>query len=520
MAAKNEKTLRLILGDQLNSQHSWFRQRRKNLAYTLMEVRQETDYVTHHIQKVAGFFAAMREFSNGLIRNGHSVFHIRLDDPDNEHTLEGNLQKLIRNQGFTRFEYVFPDEYRLDRQMEEIASRLSVPVSAVDSEHFLTKRDDVRRFFQGKKRFLMESFYRHMRRRHNILLEEGRPAGGAWNFDQRNRRRYDGAVPIPPVKVFKNDVSDIADMIARSHLKTIGDIEPDRLVWPVNRDQALEQLQEFVQGRLPYFGTYQDSMTSTSEALFHSRLSFALNTKMIHPMEVIRAATERALSTSGAKVGIEQLEGFVRQILGWREYVRGIYWAHMPGYQDLNYFGNKGSLPEFYWTGDTSMNCLRTAISQSLKHAYAHHIQRLMITGNYALLAGVHPDEVDAWYLGIYMDAVQWVEIVNTRGMSQFADGGIVATKPYVSSGNYIQKMSDYCSSCLYEPRQKTGERSCPFNSLYWDFLDRNRIKLEKNPRTAMMYRTWDRMEGTTREAILKQAMHYRSPSKARGHGV
>jgi deoxyribodipyrimidine photolyase-related protein len=252
-------------------------------------------------------------------------------------------------------------------------------------------------------------------------------------------------------------------------------------------------------------------MTSDSWSLFHSRLSFALNTKMLHPMEVIRAAIEQSKKKSGQAVGIEQLEGFVRQILGWREYMRGIYWAHMPGYETLNYFDHKAALPDYYWNADTRMNCVRAAIAQSLKHAYAHHIQRLMVTGNFALLAGVDPDEVDAWYLGIYIDAVQWVEIINTRGMSQFADGGIVATKPYISSANYIRKMSDYCNGCNYEHGKNTGERACPFNSLYWDFLNRNRRKLEKNPRIAMMYRTWDRMKNDARKELLKQAKQYKA---------
>ncbi len=509
---RREKTLRLILGDQLNSNHSWFRENPRDTAYVMMEVRQETDYALHHIQKVAGFFAAMRGFSDQLTRLGHRVYYLRLDDPENEQDIEDNLRKLIKKHGSTRLEYLLPDEYRLDRQLEGAASRLPVPVKVTDTEHFLTRREDLKKFFQDKKRFLMESFYRQMRKKHTVLLERnGTPMGSAWNFDKDNRNPYDGAVSLPPAMVFQNDVSDIVEMIARSGVKTMGQIEPKRFIWPIKRKQALEQLHEFFRERLPHFGTYQDSMTTKSWSLFHSRLSFALNTKMLHPMEVIRAAVGRARSRSGKKVGIEQLEGFVRQILGWREYMRGVYWALMPRYQGLNYFEHKGTLPDFYWTGKTTMHCLSTAITQSLEHAYAHHIQRLMITGNFALLSGVHPDEVDAWYLGIYVDAVQWVEMVNTRGMSQFADGGLVATKPYVSSANYIQKMSDYCDHCRYNPRKKTGEQACPFNSLYWDFFIRNRPKLEKNPRVAVTYRSWDRMDGRIREALLEQAKQHRA---------
>ena len=505
------KTLRLILGDQLNLDHSWFKKTDSHVVYTMMEVRQETDYVKHHIQKVAGFFAAMRSFAKELSDQGHRVIYLRLDDPKNEQRIESNLKNLVKKENITRFEYLLPDEYRLDRQLASIASRLPVPTESFDTEHFLTTRTDLEKLFEGKKRYLMESFYRHMRKKHEILLEDGKPAGGKWNYDQSNRNRYDGAVPLPPVKAFPNDVTDITEMIDRSGARTFGEIEPERFIWPVNRRQALDQMAEFVRDRLPHFGTYQDAMTTESWSLFHSRLSFALNTKMLHPMEVIESAIQQSRKPSGRSVTIEQLEGFVRQILGWREYMRGIYWAHMPDYETLNHFGHKGDLPEFYWTADTRMQCMQAAISQSLQHAYAHHIQRLMVTGNFALLAGVHPDQVDAWYLGVYIDAVQWVEIVNTRGMSQFADGGMVATKPYISSANYIRKMSDYCDRCWYEPGAKSGNRSCPFNSLYWDFLIRHRRKLEKNPRVAMMYRTLDRMKEDNRQQLLKQARKYKA---------
>lgn len=508
-------TLRLILGDQLNARHSWFDKVRKDVIYTLMEVRQETDYVKHHIQKMVGFFSAMRHFGATLSRKGHRVVYLRLDDPPNEQSFERNLIRLIKAHHVARFEYLQPDEYRLDIQLADIASRLTVPSAVVDTEHFLTSRSDVARHFKGKQRYLMESFYRYMRKRYDILMVDGKPAGGKWNYDHSNRKRYDGAVPLPAPTVFDNDVSDIVAMIDRCGVPTFGDIDPKKLIWPVTRDQALFQLASFIDKRLPHFGTYQDAMTAGSWSLFHSLLSFALNTKMLHPMEVIQAAIARAQATSGAIVSVEQLEGFARQILGWREYMRGIYWSHMPAYATMNHFGHTADLPDFYWTADTHMNCMRTAISQSLAQAYAHHIQRLMITGNFALLAGVHPDQVDNWYLGIYIDAVQWVEIVNTRGMSQFADGGMVATKPYVSSANYIRKMSDYCDNCHYQWRKNTGDRSCPFNSFYWAFLHRHRQQLANNPRVAMMFRTWDRMKEDKQRELLTQAETYQTALNA-----
>jgi deoxyribodipyrimidine photolyase-related protein len=293
--------------------------------------------------------------------------------------------------------------------------------------------------------------------------------------------------------------------IQQAQLKTIGAIDPLNFSWTVTRAAAVNLLHEFIEQALPLFGTYQDAMTTQHWYLYHSRLSFALNVKLIGPREVIRAV-EHAYNAHPNTYELNQIEGFIRQILGWREYMRGIYWAKMPEFSELNYFGNEAKLPSWYWTGETKMNCLHRAIKQSLDHAYAHHIQRLMVTGNFASLLGVHPDEVDRWYLGIYIDAFEWVEITNTRGMSQFADGGIVGSKPYVSSAAYVQKMSNYCDGCYYHYKDKFGEKACPFNTLYWDFYDRNRALLERNPRIGMMYKVWDKMEAAQKQLMLEKA--------------
>ncbi len=503
-------TLRLILGDQLNANHSWFKTPEPRCAYVLMEVRQETDYVKHHVQKVAAFFAAMRAFAKHLSTAGHRVTYLRLDDPQNRQSIPENIRHLLRTGKFGRFEYLLPDEHRLDVQLKELAASLPVPAAAADTEHFLTERHELGTLFDGKKRFLMESFYRRMRKRHGVLMDGEKPAGGFWNFDAENRTPYDGRVPIPEPLLFENDVRDIAAMAAAAKVATFGEIDAARLPWPIDRAQALALLTAFIRDGLPHFGTYQDAMSLASWSLFHGRLSFALNTKMLHPMEVIQAAV-KARQEAPRRIGLQQVEGFVRQILGWREYMRGVYWALMPGFEKMNHFGHDRPLPDFYWTGRTRMRCLAEAIGQSLRHAYAHHIQRLMVTGNFALLAGVHPDEVDAWYLGIYIDAVQWVEMPNTRAMSQFADGGRIATKPYVSSANYIRRMSDYCGACAYRAEKKHGEGACPFNSLYWDFYARHRETLATNPRIGMMIRTWDRMAALEQKRILKQAAAYRA---------
>ena len=298
-------------------------------------------------------------------------------------------------------------------------------------------------------------------------------------------------------------------MIAAAGIETIGSIDPARVTWPLTREEALAGLDHFLAHGLARFGAYQDAMTERHPFLYHSRLSFALNVKLIHPLEVVERTVDWWRAHE-ADIDIAQVEGFVRQIIGWREYMRGIYWDKMPGFAESNFFGHHRPLPAFFWTGDTRMNCLKHAIGQSLEHAYAHHIQRLMITGNFALLAGIHPDEVDAWYLGIYIDAIEWVEITNTRGMSQFADGGVTATKPYVSSANYINRMSDYCGNCDYAHTKRTGEGACPFNSLYWDFFDRHHGKLGDNHRLAMVYRMLDRMDPEERTALRDQAEYYR----------
>ena len=501
-------TLRLILGDQLNTRHSWFAHPSRDVTFVMMEMRQETDCARHHVQKVAAFFAAMRAFATALQEQGHRVRYLRLDDAENRQELPVNLALIAEETGAERIEYMLPDEYRLDRQLQDFAAAVSLSCSAVDSEHFLTERDELERMFAGKKQYLMERFYREMRRTHDVLMDQGEPTGGRWNFDRENRNRWDGEIEAPQRMNPRNDVTDIVTMIRDSGAETIGSIDAGALPWPVTRDQAWKQLSAFIEQALPYFGSWQDAMSTGEPFLFHSLLSFALNVKLLHPMEVIRAA-EDAWNSDPDRYGLPQVEGFIRQVLGWREYMRGIYWARMPEYAALNVLEHDRALPGFYWTAETGMACMRHAIGQSLEYAYAHHIQRLMVTGNFALLAGIDPDEVDAWYRGIYIDAIEWVEITNTRGMSQYADGGIVGSKPYVSSANYIRKMSDYCGECRYDHRKRHGENACPFNSLYWHFLDRHRKRFSGNPRMAQMYRVFDRMDAEERRATLRQAEHW-----------
>jgi deoxyribodipyrimidine photolyase-related protein len=504
------RTIRLILGDQLHGEHSWYRMHDPSVLYVLMEIRQETDYVRHHIRKIVAFFLAMRRFAESLSAQGHALHYVRLDDPENRQNLTENLRQLVARYGVTRIDYQLPDEYRLDGQLKGLSGALGIEVQSFDTEHFLTQRDELARLSANRKPYLMERFYRAMRRRYGILMEGDAPAGGKWNYDTENRARLPEDLPVPEPIRFSDpaEIRLLAQMIDRAGVRTLGQLNEQDWFWPSCREDALRMLDHFLESGLPQFGRYQDAMSSRSGTVFHSLLSFALNTKMLSPLEVVRRA-EAWWQNDPLPEKLPQAEGFIRQILGWREYMRGVYWAEMPGFARANYFGHQRPLPSFYWNGETEMNCLRQAIGQSLHRAYAHHIQRLMITGNFALLAGVDPGEVDQWYLGIYADAIEWVEITNTRGMSQFADGGVTGTKPYVSSANYIRKMSDYCAGCRYDPAIRTGPGACPFNSLYWHFHHRHRALLGSNFRLAQVYRNWDRMDALQRDVLLRQAEEY-----------
>jgi deoxyribodipyrimidine photolyase-related protein len=503
-----KKTLRLILGDQLNSNHSWFKSVDDSVTYVMMEIRTETDYTQHHIQKVVGIFAAMRNFAQQLKSNNHNLIYFHLNDENNLQSFQSNIQSLISKLQFTNFEYQLPDEYRVDEDLKQLCNAISITSISVDSEHFFTTRTELGAFFQGKKTFLMESFYRAMRKKHDVLMEGDQPLTGKWNYDSDNRKKLPkDHKPTSPL-VFNNDVSDILIEINKTDIKTIGSIDANNFLWPINREQSIELLDFFATECLPLFGSFQDAMSPNEWSIYHSRISFSMNIKLISPKEVIERVTKEWQERSN-EIEYHQLEGFVRQIIGWREYMRGIYWNEMPNYANLNYFNNLEKLPSWFWTGNTKMNCLKDAVNQSLNYGYAHHIQRLMITGNFALLAGVHPNEIDTWYLGIYIDAFEWVQITNTRGMSQFADGGIVGTKPYVSSASYIDKMSNYCGSCYYKKSIKTGDKACPFNSLYWNFYDKNESKLAKNPRIGMMYNVWRKMKPEDKTALLEQADFY-----------
>lgn len=501
--------LRLILGDQLNAGHSWFRQTDDQCLYLIAELKQETGYVKHHVQKICAFFAAMQSFATALQQAGHRVLYLTLDDTADAADLPALMRRIIAEHGIRLFEFQRPDEYRLLEQLRAFAASLDIPVHECDSEHFLLPFDEIGRHFKPGKAHRMEMFYRRMRKRYDLLMTDGEPIGGQWNFDRDNREPLtpEAIAQLPAPLSFSNDVSAILARLERHGIEHFGRPMPT-LLWPVTRRQARDLLTFFCAELLPRFGRFQDAMTAVGDArwsLYHSRLSFALNSKMLHPKQVLDAALN-AWQQDPQRISLAQIEGFVRQILGWREFVRGLYWANMPGYATRNALEAQRPLPAFFWNGQTRMRCLRESLGQSLDYAYAHHIQRLMVIGNFALLAGLDPDAVDNWYLGVYVDAIEWVELPNTRGMSQFADGALLASKPYAASGQYIDRMSDYCNGCRYRIRERSTEHACPFNSLYWHFLQRHRARFESNPRMALVYKNWDRQTEESRRALLARA--------------
>jgi deoxyribodipyrimidine photolyase-related protein len=501
--------IRFVLGDQLNLQHPWFTKPEPSALVVLMEMRQETDYVVHHIQKVVAFFGAMRAFAEELSNSGHRVEYLRINDPRNRQNLVENLKWLAAEHGATRLELQEPDEYRLDVLYKSLEKTLGIAVSITGTHHFITSRYSLSERFPKAKQFRQEVLYRQLRVETGVLMDGKEPVGGNWNYDADNRKAFDARLPIPEPLVWKA-TPGLEDLIAQAGVKTMGEWGKGLRYWPITRSESLDLLNDFIEHRLPFFGPYQDAMGHGQPFLYHSRLSFSLNTHQLHPLEVVQRV-EQAWRAEPERIPLASAEGFIRQVLGWREYVRGIYWHTMPNYATGNALGHRAKLPAWYWTGNTRMACMRAAIGQSLQYAYAHHIQRLMITGNFALLLGVDPSEVDAWYLGIYADAIEWVEMPNTRGMSQWADGGLMASKPYISSGQYIKKMGNHCAACAYSVAERTGPKACPFNALYWDFVDRHRNLLQRNPRMAMACRSFDQFSPQTRAALLEKAAEVKS---------
>jgi len=504
--AKKPRHLVLVFGDQLDRHSAAFDGFDPAAdAVWMAEVTEESTHVWSHKARITIFLSAMRHFRDGLDKEGLTVHYRLLDHPKNRGSLSEELTSTLQQLKPKRLISVMPGAWRVQEALKKSAEAMNTELEIRPDRHFLSSPEDFSQYAAQRKQLRMESFYRQVRKRTGILMEGDKPAGRKWNFDADNRQGFgkEGPGSIPAPRSFPPDA------VTREVMAVVEKRFPDhpgrlkRFDWPITANQAHLALDDFIDYRLHDFGPYQDAMWTGEPYLYHSRLSAALNLKLLDPRRVV-ASAQKAYDDGMAP--LNSVEGFIRQIIGWREYVRGVYWHFMPDYLNQNALAASGPLPLFYWTGKTDMNCLKQAIGQTLEYGLCHHIQRLMVTGLFALLLGVKPQEVHQWYLAVYVDAVEWVELPNTLGMSQFADGGVMASKPYAASGKYIQRMSNYCIDCPYEPGQSVGEKACPFTTLYWDFLMRHEPLLKKNPRMQLQLRNLNRLSTDERRRIKQQA--------------
>lgn len=500
--------LRLVLGDQLSTQISSLSDIDKEIDTVLMcEIWDEATYVKHHKKKIAFLFSAMRHFAAHLKDIGYAIRYIKLDDTDNSSSFTGEVKRTIEDLQPNKVIVTEAGEYRVQQMIENWNKDLNIEVDIRPDNRFLATHTDFQDWAKGRKTLRMEYFYREMRKKYDVLMTpDGSPEGGEWNYDDQNRKSFDPTLDIPKPYTAQIDkiTQDVIELVSQRFESHFGDLEP--FYFAVTREQALYALEKFIEERLSNFGDYQDAMVENEPWLFHSHLSFYINCGLLLPLEVIKKAEDAYYNK---KAPLNAVEGFIRQILGWREYVRGIYWMMMPDYAEANYLNAKRNLPSFFWDANTKMNCMRQSIKETKENAYAHHIQRLMVIGNFCLIAGLSPDEVNEWYLLVYADAYEWVEMPNVTGMILFADGGKLASKPYAASGSYINKMSDYCKNCSYSVTKKNGPKACPFNYLYWNFMDENKDTLEGNPRLGFSYRTLNKMSDEKRKAIRNDALRF-----------
>lgn len=503
------RRLRLVLGDQLQHDSPQFdaldpaRDR-----IVLIEAPGEATHVWSHKARIVIFLAAMRHFANALAARGLPFVYVTLDDPAFADIpgLVDRLKRVIARERAEELVIVEPGDWRLEQALLALPAQLDVRLTVLPDRHFMCSREDFARWAGGKRELRMEFFYRQMRKTHRVLLDgAGEPEGGAWNYDMENRRGFPKGGPgeIAAAARFAPDAvtREVIELVEGHFARHPGELT--HFAWPVTRAQALEALQRFVDARLEHFGRFQDAMWTDTPFGWHALLSSSMNLKLLDPREVIAAAQAAYLRR---KLPLASVEGFIRQVLGWREFIRGVYWQFMPTMGRANHYQHRRPLPAWYWTGKTRMHCMRQCVGQTLAHGYAHHIQRLMITGQFALLAEIEPQQVSDWYLAVYVDAVEWVELPNVAGMALHADGGRFTSKPYVASGQYIKRMSNYCTGCAYRPELRTGPQACPMTVLFWRFLDKHERALSANPRTIMMAKNVGRLSAEERAAIRAQA--------------
>jgi deoxyribodipyrimidine photolyase-related protein len=498
-------SLHLVFADQLSDSLASLQGLNKaHDTVMLCEVMEEASYVPHHPKKIAFLFSAMRHFAAELEAEGVHVRYVKLDDAKNTGSFTGEVQRAVAELKPSNVVVTEPGEYRVLQMMKEWQESVDIPVEILPDTRFLSTHAEFSKWAKGKKQLRMEFFYREMRKKYSILMDpDGKPTGGEWNYDKENRKPPKSGMSSPARISHKKSAltNEVLMLVKERFIHHFGTLKPFH--YAVTRKQALMELDHFIAKLLPNFGDYQDAMVADEPYLYHSLISSYLNAGLLLPLEICERA-EAAYRAGNAP--LNAVEGFIRQILGWREYVRGIYWQFMPEYGERNHLNATRPLPEFYWTADTHMFCIAETVRHTRDHAYSHHIQRLMITGNFALLAGLDVKAVQEWYLAVYSDAYEWVEMPNTLGMALFGDGGVVASKPYAASGKYIHRMSNYCAQCQYDPDVMTGEKACPFNALYWDFLVRHEDKFRGNQRMPYVFSTWDKFAPEKQEAIRAQA--------------
>lgn len=502
------KNLHFIFGDQLSHNLSNFIDFDTKKDVILMcEVKEEASYVNHHPKKIAFIFAAMRHFASELQEKGFKVEYVKFDDENNLGSFDEELKRAIKKYNPQKILLTEPSEYRVWQKVLAWQKEFEIAFEIFPDKRFLCSQSEFRKWAKGKKQLRLEFFYREMRKKHKILLDaKMQPIGGKWNYDVQNRKAPKENMISPKRISHKKDkiTKEVLELVAKNFSQNFGDLLPFHFA--INRTQALIEARHFIDELLLNFGDYQDAMLTNEPYLYHSLLSSYINVGLLEPLEICKMAQQAYFE---GKAPLNAVEGFIRQILGWREYVRGIYWLFMPKYLDSNFFKAENNLPDFYWGKKTKISCVAEAVKQTKEHSYSHHIQRLMITGNFALLAAINPTAVHNWYLAVYADAFEWVEMPNTIGMALHADGGIMASKPYAASGKYISRMSNFCKKCVFDPEITVGENACPFNSLYWNFIAKNEDKLKKNQRMQFVYPTWHKMLPDKRAAILNQAKIY-----------
>lgn len=493
-------SLIFIFCDQLSLSLTSLKKIEKTDIILMCESIKELTYIKHHPKKIAFMLASMRHFADELRKKGYNVNYIKLDHPDNTGDIKTEIDRAIKLYKPNKLIVTEPSEFRHLKMLQSITSKLKIPFEIRNDTRFLCEIQEFSKWAAGKKQLRMEFFYREMRKKYSILIDiDGGPTGGVWNFDKQNRKPPNSNIIIHKRISFKKDqiTKNVIALVKSKFSNNFGDLEP--FYYSVTRKQALKELKHFIKQILPYFGDYQDAMVAGEPYLYHSLLATYLNAGLLEPLEICTLAEE---AYKNGLAELNNVEGFIRQILGWREYVRGIYWTFMPSYAEMDYLGSKEDLPTLYWGGHTNMFCMAEVVKQTKEHAYSHHIQRLMITGNFALLAGIDVKQVQKWYLEVYSDAYEWVEMPNTLGMALFGDGGIIASKPYAASGNYIKKMSNFCNSCTYNSSELLTEDACPFNALYWDFIARHETKLSKNLRMHYAYATYNKFSADKKAAI------------------